>query len=190
MKKKFLYIISTAICCITFIKCYSQTFKIGVFDIDSMVHALPEYRVIDSLLILYEVDTAQTEYDILRHECKKTDSIFLHSGDYKYDKKFWDSISLARHELTIKLIYWTQIVKGKKDERERRFSEPLYQKVRTAFEKVVKEKKYDLVLKPCAIQFGNNVDNIFILVAKELNLTSVPAHLLQSGNLSNLVNPH
>lgn len=184
MKIAFYSLVLTAICFISSSKCYSQTFKIGVFDIDSMVHALPEYRNIDSLLVVYEIDTLQTEYEILYQEYIKTDSFYLNRGDYNYDKKLLDSISFIRQKLAINLVYWTQIVEQNRDERRRRFSEPLYQKVRVAFKKVVEEYKYDLVFKPRAIQFGNNVDNLFILVAKKLNLTSLPAHLQQLGNFS------
>ncbi|HRH60194.1 MAG TPA: hypothetical protein PL045_06470, partial [Chitinophagaceae bacterium] len=101
---------------------------------------------------------------------------------FPHDKNFWDSLSLIREKLTLNLIYWKEIVQQNKDTRRQVLSEPLYQKVRTAFKKVIQKNNYDLILKPGAIQFTNNIDNLFILVAKELNLTSLPDQLQRLGN--------
>ena len=35
----------------------AQSLKVGVFDIDLMVQAMPGYRVVDSLMQIYEADS-------------------------------------------------------------------------------------------------------------------------------------
>jgi hypothetical protein len=37
--------------------------KVGVFDIDIMVQAMPGYRAVDSMLQIYEQDSLRADYD-------------------------------------------------------------------------------------------------------------------------------
>ena len=43
----------------------AQSLKVGVFDIDLMVQAMPGYRIVDSLVQIYEADSLGAEYQIL-----------------------------------------------------------------------------------------------------------------------------
>ena len=169
-------------------KLYSQQLKVAVFDIDSMVYALPEYATVDSLMEIYE-DTLKTNYQVLLDEYKKLDSIFRHTGDYKSEKyvEFLDSIGERSKQIQISLVYWQPMIEQKKKDRRRTFAEPLYQRVNAALKKVTNEKKYDLILKPKDVEFGSIVDNLFMAVARELNLSSLPAILLQ---IPNKILPH
>jgi hypothetical protein len=49
--------------------------------------------------------------------------------------------------------------------------------------KVLERTHYDLIIKPSCIEFvNNNVDNLFVAVAKEMNITVLPQNLLSIGN--------
>jgi Skp family chaperone for outer membrane proteins len=56
--------------------------KIGVFDLDIMVQALPEYRGIDSLTQIYQRDTLGAEYSVYQSEYQRLDST-LHADSAK-----------------------------------------------------------------------------------------------------------
>lgn len=184
MKKNFPYLsMLVAACCCFTETLYAQQLKVAVFDIDSMVHALPEYAIVDSLMEIYE-GTIKADYQTLLDEYKKLDSVFKHTRDYPDEKymKFLDSIDERIKQIQISLIYWQPMIEQKKKDRRRTFAEPLYQRVNAAFMKVINETKYDLILKPKDVELGSNLDNLFIPVAKELHLSSLPASLLQIGN--------
>lgn len=174
------------ICLNTCAKWYSQSLRIAVFDIDSMVHALPEYKVVDSLVMCYEIDTIPTDYKILQQELVRLDRFFLNYRDQSHDRKFDDSIGALRQKIELSIIYWKQNSEHATNERKRRLAEPLYQKVNAAFKKIISEKHYDLILKSGSIEFGDNVDNLFIPVARKLKLASLPVSLLKIGNLYRL----
>ena len=47
---------------------YGQTLKVGVFDLDLMVQAMPGYRSVDSLVQIYERDSLGVEYEYYQNE--------------------------------------------------------------------------------------------------------------------------
>jgi Skp family chaperone for outer membrane proteins len=157
---------------------YSKQNKIAVFDIDLMVEALPEYAKVDSLVKIYEQDTLAAEYELLQKEYKVSNSYFISDIDYA-DIKSIDSISQIKQEIAMKLVCWQQYAQGKDSIKRRTLADPLYKRVRTAFYKVVSNKNYDVILKPNAIEFANNINNLFIKVGKELRLFYLPIELLQ-----------
>lgn len=186
MKKIFLslFIVFTA-SCITAETLYSQQLKVAVFDIDLMVKTLPQYKFIDSLLPLYQQPEISPNeyYELMQSELKKIDSIFLNPDTYSGNgNKFFDSLGLIKQKIGLNLIYWQEKKKETDSICKRKLAEPLYERVKAAFLKVVNENKYDVILKPNAIDLIENIDNLFIAVAKELELDSLPDQLLQIGN--------
>jgi Skp family chaperone for outer membrane proteins len=162
---------------------YAKQNKIAVFDIDLMVQALPEYAEVDSLVKIYEQDTLNPEYELLQNQYKQIEAYYLRDINIDYaDIKPIDSIGQRRTELAMKLIYWQSYAHQKDSIKKRTLADPLYQRVRTAFYKVISNKNYDVILKPNAIEFANNIDNLFIEVAKELGLSSLPIELMQIGD--------
>jgi len=162
---------------------YAKQNKIAVFDIDLMVQTLPEYAVVDSLVKIYEQDTLNPEYELLQNQYKQIEAYYLRDINIDYaDIKPIDSIGLRRTELAMKLIYWQSYAHQKDSIKKRTLADPLYQRVRTAFCKVISNKNYDVILKPNAIEFANNIDNLFIEVAKELGLSSLPIEFMQIGD--------
>jgi len=79
------------------------------------------------------------------------------------------------------IVYWQQIAQSKFDNKRGQLARPLYEQVANAYKKVIETKKYTLILKPQAFEAGSAVDNLFISVARELKITSLPQELLQFG---------
>jgi hypothetical protein len=165
---------------------YSKQPKIAVFDIDLMVKAMPEYAEIDSLLLIYSSpDVGPKEYiEIYQKERQRLDSISLKANNKSFSEKakFLDSINKIKTEIDLNIIYYKIKVKEEDCIKRRRLAGPLYEKVNAAAQKIISQNKYDIILKPDALKPGDSFDNLFIMVAKELKLTSLPIELLQIGD--------
>jgi Skp family chaperone for outer membrane proteins len=167
-------------------KAQAQQVKVGVFDIDYMVRAMPGYPHVDSLVQIYERDSIGTQYDKYVSQYKTLDSTYkadsLDAAQGKKSKALWDSTAKQRQQIAIYLTNWQQIVQYNQEQKRGQLAQPLYQQVAAAYKKVLDTKKYTLILKPGTFEIGTtSVDNLFITVAKELKLTSLPQELLQLG---------
>lgn len=145
--------------------------KVGVFDIDLMVRALPEYRGIDSLTQLYERDTLGQEYQIYQSEYQRLDSTFKADSAAKKPQSVLDYTNNQKQQMMFNLVYWQQIAQNKSEQYRGNLAAPLYQKVVAAYKKVLATKKYNLILKPDSYEVGFPMENMFPLVAKEMNVT-------------------
>ena len=164
----------------------SQTLKIGVFDIDVMVQAVPAYRNVDSLMQIFDRDSLgslreyyESEYQRL-DSTYKSDSAQVVSG--KKSKAILDMIYADRQKAMINIVYWQQIAQNKSNEKRGVLSQSLYDLVVNAYKKVLARKKYTLVLKPQTYEGGFRIDNVFIAVARELKLTELPQNLIMLGD--------
>jgi len=188
MKIKFLAILIVSIFLFTVETVNAQQqLKIGIFDIDLMVRVLPEYASVDSLVQLYDQDSLGVQYDNFVSQYKKLDSTYkadsAGAAEGKISKASWDSTSKQRQQVVSYLLNWQQIAQYNEQAKRQRLAQPLYQKVTDAYKKVLDTKKYNLILRPQYIELGTSVvDNLFVAVARELKLTSLPPELLQLGN--------
>ncbi len=164
----------------------SQTLKVGVFDLDIMVQAMPGYRAVDSLMQIYDRDSMgalrtyyQTEYQRL-DSTYKADSAQVAAG--KKSKALLDMVAADRQKAIINVVYFEQIGQNKSNEKRAVLSQNLYTLVVNSYKKVLARKKYTLVLKPQTYEAGFAIDNIFIAVARDLKLTELPQDLLYLGN--------
>src|SRR6476659_10475562 len=192
MKKVFFSLLVLAAVLFGDEKVQAQQLKIGVFDIDVMVQVLPGYRAVDSLVQLYDRDSLSAEYDVYMSEYQrldstyKTDSALVAQG--KKSKALLDYTTNERQKMAMNIGYWQQIAQNKYESKRGQLAQPLYEQVYNAYKKVLSQKKYALVLKPGAYEPGKprdnlfQVDNLFISIAKELKLTSLPQELLQFGS--------
>jgi len=174
MKKVFLAAVCVTALSFGFTKSNAQTapaFKIGVFDLDLMVRALPEYRSVDSLTQLYERDTLAQEYQIYMSEYQRLDSTWKSDSASGKPKSVLDYTFNQKQQMQFNLVYWQQIAQNKSDQYRGSLAAPLYQRVVTAYKKVVAAKKYNLILKPDSYEVGFPIENMFPLVAKEMNVT-------------------
>jgi len=164
----------------------SQTLKVGVFDVDIMVQAMPGYRAVDSLMQIFDRDTLgalrdynESEYHRL-DSTYKSDSVLVAQG--KKPKTILDIITGERQKAIINVVYFQQIAENNSNAKRASLSKDLYNQVVNAYKKVLARKKYTLVLKPNTYEGGFPIDNIFIAVARELKLSNLPENLLYLGN--------
>ncbi|HYM93743.1 MAG TPA: OmpH family outer membrane protein [Chitinophagaceae bacterium] len=164
----------------------AQQLKVGVFDLDLMVQAMPGYHAVDSLVQIYEQDSLTAEYQYYMSEYHRLDSTYksdsvLVAGGKKL-KTMLDMTASDRQKVALNLVYWQQISQNKSNTKRNQLAQPLYTVVVAAYKKILDKKKYTLILKPQTYEMGFPIDNIFISVAKELKLTSLPQDLLYAGD--------
>ena len=187
MKKSFFFVLGLSVLLLLSGSGKAQTaFKVGVFDLDIMVQAMPSYRVVDSLMEIFNRDTLgslreynEAEYTRL-DSTYKADSALVAQG--KKNKALLDLVVNDRQKAMVNILYWQQIAQSRSDEKRANLSQNLYQQVSDAYKKVLTRKRYTLVLKPNTYEVGFAIDNIFIAVARELKLTQLPHQLLFLGN--------
>jgi Skp family chaperone for outer membrane proteins len=154
--------------------------KVGVFDLDIMVQAMPGYRGVDSLLQIYERDSLRADYDFAVREYNRLDSTYKSDSAAKKAASVLNYIKGQRTEFASTIIYWQQISQQKGDAKRQELAGPLYQRILPAYEKVLKSNNYLVVLKPGSYEIGSNVDNVFEKVARELKIT-LPEQLRSQG---------
>ena len=187
MKKSFFFVLGLSVLLLLSGSGKAQTaFKVGVFDLDIMVQAMPSYRVVDSLMEIFNRDTLgslreynEAEYTRL-DSTYKADSALVAQG--KKNKALLDLVVNDRQKAMVNILYWQQIAQSRSDEKRANLSQNLYQQVSDAYKKVLTRKRYTLVLKPNTYEVGFAIDNIFIDVARELKHTELPQQLLYQGN--------
>jgi Skp family chaperone for outer membrane proteins len=161
----------------------AQQLKVAVFDLDAMVtYGMPGYATVDSLLQIYQQDSLATEYAIYQSEYQRLDSTFKADSTSGKSAAILKYTSDKRQEMAINLVYWQQISQRKIEAKRGQLAQPLYVQVFNAYKKVQEAKKYTLILKPQTYEMGFPIDNLFISVAKELKLESLPQELLQVGD--------
>jgi Skp family chaperone for outer membrane proteins len=164
----------------------AQTFKVGVFDLDLMVQAMPGYHAVDSLVQVYEKDSLGAEYEYYQLEYQRLDSTYkADSGLVATGKKaaaLLDFTKQERQKMAMNIVYWQQIAQNKSSNKRSQLASPLFQTVANAYKKVLDRKKYHLIVKPQTYEAGFPIDNIFISVARELKLSGLPQELVYLGD--------
>ena len=186
MKKIFAFAFSFAAFLFLSINVISQTLKIGVFDVDVMVQAMPGYQNVDSLMQIFDRDSLGSLREYYESEYKRLDSTYKSDSAQvatgKKSKAILDMVYADRQKAMINIVYWQQIAQNKSNEKRGVLSQGMYDQVVNAYKKVLARKKYTLVLKPQTYEGGFKIDNIFIAVARELKLTELPQNLLYLGD--------
>ena len=193
MKKIFAFAFSFAAFLFLSINVISQTLKIGVFDVDVMVQAMPGYQNVDSLMQIFDRDSLGSLREYYESEYQRLDSTYKSDSAQvaagKKSKAILDMVYADRQKAMINIVYWQQIAQNKSNEKRGVLSQGLYNLVVNAYKKVLARKKYTLVLKPQTYEGGFKIDNIFIAVARELKLTELPQNLLYLGDDPDPVKP-
>src|SRR5258706_12176816 len=186
MKKVLLSIVTCTVFILAGENTKAQVLKVGVFDIDLMVQAMPGYRIVDSLMQIYESDSLGAQLQIYQLEFQrldiayKSDSALYAQG--KKTKALFDYTTEERRKMGLNLVYWHQIAQNKSNSKRSQYAQPLYQVVVGAYKRVLDKKKYTLILKPQTYEAGFAIDNIFLSVARELKLNELPQQLLGLGD--------
>ncbi|MEI9910085.1 MAG: OmpH family outer membrane protein [Bacteroidota bacterium] len=164
----------------------AQSLKVGVFDIDLMVQAMPGYRIVDSLVRIYEADSLAVEYEYYQLEYQRLDSTYKADSGLvaagKKSKALLDFTNEERRKMAINIVYWQQISQNKSNSKRSQYAQPLYQVISGAYRKILEKKKYTLILKPQTYEAGFPIDNIFLSMARELKLQGLPQELLYLGD--------
>lgn len=186
MKKKFRLILAFIVLLLSVSTTRAQSIKVGVFDIDLMVQAMPGYHIVDSLMQIYEADSLGIEYQYYQMEYHrldstyKADSVLVAEG--KKPKALLDFTTQERRKMALNIVYWQQIAQNKSNNKRGQLARPLYEVVTNAYKKVLARKKYNIILKPQTYEAGFAIDNIFIATARELKLDALPQELLYLGD--------
>lgn len=179
MKKVLLAAACITALCFTVKNANAQTtIKVGLFDIDLMVRALPEYRNVDSLTQMYERDSLGSQYAVFQSEYHRLDSTLKADTLKGVAKSIMDYNNQQKQQIAYQLAYFQQIAQNASDNYRSGLASPLYQKVLAAYKKVLAVKKYNVILKPESYEIGADVENIFPLVAKEMNITLPPGLMI------------
>lgn len=146
--------------------------RIGVFDIDIMVQAMPGYGYVDSLLGNYEQDSLRGDYDYAVKEYNRLDSTYKSDSAQRKSASVLDYIKNQRSQIATTIVYWQQIAQQKLAVKRQQLAQPLLEQIAKAYQKVLRENNYLVILKPDAVEMygSTKVENIFEKVAKELNI--------------------
>jgi hypothetical protein len=186
MKNNLPAIFCFAVLTIACINTKAQTVKVGVFDIDLMVQAMPGYHKVDSLVQVYESDSLAVELEYYKMEFSrldstyKADSVLVAAG--KKSKALLDRVEEDRRKMGLNLVYWQQIGQNKSNNKRGQLAQPLYEVVIGAYKRILAKKKYGIILKPQTYEAGFPIENVFLAVARELKLTQLPQELLNVGD--------
>lgn len=144
--------------------------KIGVFDVDIMVQAMPGYRAVDSTLQIYQRDSLSLEYDFAVREYNRLDSTYKADSTKKAPATVLNYVKDQKNQIATTIIYWQQISQEKTEGKRQDLAGPLYEKVLGAYSTVLKNNNYLVVLKPGAFEMGSKVENVFEKVAAVLKI--------------------
>lgn len=181
MKKALPLVLALAVMVISVSQTIAQTTpKIGVFDVDIMVQAMPGYRAVDSMLNIYEQDSLRSEYEFAVKEYNRLDSTYKADSAAKKPASVLNYQKDQRSQIATTIIYWQQIAQQKTEQKRQMLAGSLYDRVLNAYSKVLNSNNYLVVLKPGAFEMGSKVDNVFEKVAKELGV-ALPEQLRSQG---------
>ncbi|MBS1563057.1 MAG: OmpH family outer membrane protein [Bacteroidetes bacterium] len=185
MRKTAFYVTAIFMLAAGFGSVQGQTGRVGVFDLDLMVQAMPGYQAVDSLVKVYERDSLSAEYEVYQMEYMrldstyKKDSVLVAAG--QKSKKMLDYVADQRQKMGLNIVYWQQLAQNKSNTKRSELARPLYLQVVQAYKKILDKRKYFIVLKPQTYEMGFHIDNLFVSVARELKLPGLPQELLGLG---------
>ena len=132
---------------------------------------MPAYRSsVDSMLQVYAQDSLSKEYDFYQQEYVRADSSYKMDSVLKKPKSILDIKDRQRQELAYDIINFQQIADQRIAIKRAWLARPLYDKVMAAYKRVMETQQYNLILKPNSYEIFSHVDNVFVRVAKELNV--------------------
>ena len=112
---------------------HAQEIKVGVFDINLMVQAMPAYRQVDSLVQQYEKDSLAPEYEIYQSEYIRLDSVYKNDSVLvaagKKSKKVLDYTDEQRQKMGLNIVYWQQLAQNKSNFKRSLLARPLFDQV-------------------------------------------------------------
>ncbi len=173
MKKGFLFAAILFVAA-SFNNTISAQSKIGYFEDQSVIALFPGIQKLDTVLRSYQQDSLQDEYNYTLKDYQVKDSIYRKdSVDLSKRPKALQMATDDLNRLKYKLINWQQYSQQAMEQKQENLLMPYRQKIAAALAEVVREQKYDFVLKQESLSPYTNpsiADNITIRVAMKLKL--------------------
>jgi Skp family chaperone for outer membrane proteins len=173
MKKGFLFAAILFVAA-SFNNTISAQSKIGYFEDQSVIALFPGIQKLDTVLRSYQQDSLQDEYNYTLKDYQVKDSIYRKdSVDLSKRPKALQMATDDLNRLKYKLINWQQYSQQAMEQKQENLLMPYRQKIAAALAEVVKEQKYDFVLKQESLSPYTNpsiADNLTIRVAMKLKL--------------------
>lgn len=147
--------------------------KIGIFDVEQMVQAMPGYGKVDTAVAIYQRDSLGAEYDFYTTEFQRLDSTFKADSASGKAKVVLDAVQQQRQQVGLNLVYWQQISQQKTQNKRQQLAQPLLEQVVASYRKAVAATKVTLILPPQVIMPLSDprvYTNLMLIVAKDLNI--------------------
>lgn len=171
--KKFLFVcVAFAISLLSTKTTSAQSVKIGYFDEQSILVAMPGISKVDSLLSIYQRDSIGVEYQYRYSEYLRKDSTYKKDSATMAAK----AREIAENELNqakSTLMNWQQIAQQMYQNKTEQLVAPFRQQIYEALNQIVTDLKYTYVLNQSALNEGITpplLDNLTIRVAMKLKL--------------------
>jgi Skp family chaperone for outer membrane proteins len=176
MKKGFLFA-AILLVAASFYNTASAQVKIGYFDDQSVIALFPGIQEkLDTVLKSYAQDSLQDEYNYTLKDYQIKDSIYKRdSADLSRRPKALQMATDDLNRLKYKLINWQQYQQQSMEQKQENLLMPYRQKIAAALAEVIKEQKYDFILKQESLSPYTNPSitdnyNLTIPVAMKLKL--------------------
>ncbi|SJZ61792.1 OmpH family outer membrane protein [Sediminibacterium ginsengisoli] len=150
----------------------AQQLKIGYFDEQQLLGAMPGIQKIDTLLNSYRMDSLRGEYDYTLSDYQHRDSLFKRDSA-TMSPKAREMAMNDINKLKYKLLRWQDYQAELEENKKQELLAPFMQKIVTALNEVVAEQKYTYVLRQDALSPYVNaplLDNVTVRVAMKLKL--------------------
>ncbi|MBS1627947.1 MAG: OmpH family outer membrane protein [Bacteroidetes bacterium] len=172
MKKKLIFTTCFIIVILFANNTHAQQVKIGVFDEQQILPLMPGIERVDSLMKIFATDSLAAEYDVLMADYKLKDSLL--KRDTAIPNNITPALKQKRVEeinnLKGRVLTWQQYQNEKYQTKQREYLAPYLQKIYDALQAVINEQKYTYILKPDAIFWANQSDELALRVLGKLKI--------------------
>jgi len=170
--KKLLFVCVVLVASLLFSNSTNAQVKIGYFDEQSLLSLFPDIQKIDTIINNFVKDSLNPEYAYTVQDYQRRDSLFKKDSATMPAKARELALS-DLNRLGYKLANWQQYAQEMQNGKMEQSLLPYRQKMLAAFQQIVAEQKYTLVLKTETLSpymEPNILDNLTIRVAMKLNL--------------------
>ena len=170
--KKLLFVFVVLAASLLFSNTTNAQVKIGYFDEQSLLSLFPDIQKVDTIINNFVKDSLNPEYAYTVQDYQRRDSLFKKDSATMPAKARELALS-DLNRLGYKLANWQQYAQEMQNGKMEQSLLPYRQKMLAAFQQIVTEQKYTLVLKTETLSpymEPNILDNLTIRVAMKLNL--------------------
>jgi len=170
--KKLLFVCVVLAASLLFSNSTNAQVKIGYFDEQSLLSLFPDIQKVDTIINNFVKDSLNPEYAYTVQDYQRRDSLFKKDSATMPAKAREMALS-DLNRLGYKLANWQQYAQEMQNGKMEQSLLPYRQKMLAAFQQIVAEQKYTMVLKTETLSpymEPNILDNLTIRVAMKLGL--------------------